>query len=169
MNKGWHNEPSRHSLASQGIATKNYAERLINLGEADLIFEEFNLFNLEQIRKYRASNIISIDIGVRDARLNSTITYDMDTNELNGVVRLPDIDKKQMNNIKKHFGLTEDVYQGGIYHISKNIGFRFRNYKQDNITPHINFYYENANIKYIDEYIQRVHDYTKEVKDVLEK
>lgn len=162
--RGWFKDRYRHSLASRGIATEMHMDKVLKSGDIDYTFDDCPLFDLQRVDKYRSGNQVFIAFSLRGSYFNSSIIYDLDTNELNGVIRFSPLeDYNDVDYLKKKFNLSKDRMDGGIYYITDEIGLRFSDYKREEIVPHMNVFMENVNPKYLDDVIYKIYDYAEEV------
>ncbi len=157
MSKGWFNHPTKHALVSKGISTKRQVKEMARSGDLYVDLKESSKL-IEDIEIDISNDIVNIDFSIQGSRMNSTIIIDTDEKRVYGVIRLPNIDEKQKEMFEKRFDFVEvDEERGGIREInnkpygSDEFGFRFREYDRERIDPHLNFNYEDVNMKYLDE------------------
>jgi len=154
MTRGWFNHPSEHSLASKGVSIKAKANikthRIdINKIKTELKSIDAILPNSVYVREY--SDHIEATFKLEDkADMPSSIVYYPKENLIVGTLRLSS-DKE--NEIRNTLSNNHRLYDTRIH-----TGDR-RN------ATHIDFEFEGANPQKFDETIEKIHRWTKTLKE----
>lgn len=153
MTRGWYNDSPQHALASKGVKTRHIMTDMADESYVRSLVQPFAPEDIKNLTVVEMTDSISIDFDYSGADFHSSITYHIPDETVEGVIRLPSIERSELQRwIRKYQLKDRDVcFVRRESDDNHTIRFEGRHKEgRDDLRPHLQFDYHNVRARDFD-------------------